>query len=132
MGASKASPVLYFVLFCVGASKAPPVLYFVIQHRKAVPLFLVLCTYAYNKLLMAWERVLCVDYSTRDRVSRTIQHSASPRPVYSAYSTPSHAITITYSITEVVATCDPGMWSGSPGCEHYPADSHDCRVGQRH
>ena len=56
---------------------------FVIQHRKAVlcSLRYLLCTYAYNKLLMAWEGVLYAEYSTRDRVSRTIQHSALPRSV---------------------------------------------------
>ena len=41
----------------------------------------ILCTYAYNKLLMAWEGVLYAEYSTRDRVSRTIQDEAKPSAV---------------------------------------------------
>ena len=52
---------------------------FVIQYLCS--LRYLLCAYTYNKLLMAWEGVLYVEYSTQDRVLRTIQHSASPRAV---------------------------------------------------
>ena len=67
------------IVFCVGASKAPPVLYlsYSTGRRYLCSLRYILCIYAYNKL-MAWEGVLYADYSTQDRVSRTIQHSASP------------------------------------------------------
>ena len=57
------------IVFCVGASKAPPVLYLLYStgRRYFCSLRYLLCTYAYNKLLMAREGVLYAEYSTPSR-----------------------------------------------------------------
>ena len=70
---------LFVIVFCVGVSKAPPVLYlsYSTRRRYLCSLRYLLCTYAYNKLLMGWEGVLYAEYSMRGGVERTIQQEAN-------------------------------------------------------
>ena len=95
------------IVFCVGVSKAPPVLYlsYSTGRRYLCSLRYLLCTYVYNKLLVAWEGVLYAEYSTRGQglenntawgeAECCIVLSTPPLVLYCAYNTLSHAITIT-------------------------------------